>query len=248
VISTSRTDPPLVSVVVPAYNEEARLPGTLARIREAFDAVPAVAYELIVCDNNSTDPTASIAERAGCRVVSEPFNQISPARNTGAGAASGAWLLFIDADSWPSAALIGDMLPLLRCDSHIGCGSTLSIVDGPKWFKYTVESKNWSMRIFRWCPGAFILCRRDAFEEMGGFSTEHYIFEEIEFVKRLKALGRRRRQEFVSLHRHPFSTSGRKGSAYGFASWLRFALTLTLFQGRAVRDRRFAEKWYDGKR
>jgi glycosyltransferase involved in cell wall biosynthesis len=244
-IPTRHAEPPLVSVVVPAYNEEARLPGTLARIREAFEAVP---YELIVCDNNSIDATAAIAEGAGCRVVFEPFNQISRARNTGAGAASGAWLLFIDADSWLSAALVGDMLPLLRGDSYIGCGSTLRIVDGPKWFKYTVESKNWSMRMFRWCPGAFILCRRDAFEEMGGFSTEHYIFEEIEFVKRLKALGRRRHQKFVILHRHPFSTSGRKGSAYGFASWLRFALTLTLFQGRSVRDRRFAEKWYDGKR
>lgn len=99
--------------------------------------------------HKSTDATAAIANRAGCRVVFEPVNQISRARNSGAGAASGAWLLCIDAESWPSAALIADMLPLLRGDSYIGCGSTLRIVDGPKWFKFTLESKNWSMRIFR---------------------------------------------------------------------------------------------------
>jgi glycosyltransferase involved in cell wall biosynthesis len=233
-----------MSVVVPAFNEERRLPETLSRIREAFVPFPEVACEIIVCDNNSTDSTATIAERAGCKVVFEPVNQISRARNRGASAASGKWLLFIDADSWPSAELIGDVVPILGGTEHIGCGSTIRVVDGPRWFKFAWESKNWSMRTFKWCPGAFLLCRRDAFSMLGGFSTEHYIFEELDFVKRLKALGARRGQKFVILHRHPFSTSGRKGYAYSLGSWLKFALRLTLFHKRAVRDKRFAEKWY----
>ena len=236
---------PLVSVVVPAFNEEARLPDSLSRVRKAFEAFPGLAYELIVCDNNSTDSTTAVAESAGCIVAFEPINQISRARNRGASAASGRWLLFIDADSWPSAELIGDVIPLLTGSDYIGCGSTVRVVDGPRWFKVVLESKNWSMRTFKWCPGAFILCRLDAFSEIGGFSEEHYLFEELDFVKRLKALGARRGQKFAILSKHPFSTSGRKGTAYGLGSWLKFALRLTLFHRKAVRDKAFAEKWYE---
>lgn len=236
---------PIVSVVVPAFNEEERLPKSVSHIREAFAAFPDVTYELIVCDNYSTDSTAAVAESAGCKVVCEPINQISRARNRGASAACGRWLLFIDADSWPSVELIGDMIPILKGSEHIGCGSTVRVVDGPRWFKVVLESKNWSMRTFKWCLGAFILCRRDAFTEIGGFSREHYLFEELDFVRRLKALGARRGQKFVILHRHPFSTSGRKGTAYGLGSWLKFAIRLTLFHRTAVRDKAFAEKWYE---
>jgi glycosyltransferase involved in cell wall biosynthesis len=236
---------PLVSVVVPAFNEEERLPESLSRIRKAFEAFPDLTYELIVCDNNSTDSTAAVAESAGCKVVFESINQISRARNRGASAASGQWLLFIDADSWPSAELIGDMIPILKGSEHIGCGSTIRVADGPRWFKIVLESKNWSMRIFRWCPGAFILCRRDAFAEIGGFSDEYYLFEEVDFIKRLKALGARRGRKFVILHKHPFSASGRKGAAYSIGAWLKFALRLTFFHGKVVRDKAFAEKWYE---
>ena len=62
--------------------------------------------ELIVCDNNSTDRTAEIARNAGARVVFEPVNQIARARNRGAAAATGDWLIFVDADSHPSAGLV----------------------------------------------------------------------------------------------------------------------------------------------
>ena len=64
-------------------------------------------FELIVCDNNSTDRTAEIARAAGATVVFEPVNQIARARNSGAAAATGDWLIFVDADSHPSA----DCLP-----------------------------------------------------------------------------------------------------------------------------------------
>ena len=155
---------PIVSVVIPAFNEESRLPQCIRRIREACEASHGLAgaYEIIVCDSNSTDSTSAVAESCGCTVVFEPINQISRARNRGASVSSGQWLLFVDADSWPSPELIEDMMPLLSSSDYIGCGSTISVVDGPRWFKFTWESKNWSMRTFKWCPGAFILCRRDA--------------------------------------------------------------------------------------
>ena len=62
-----------------------------------------------MCDNNSKDRTAEIARAAGARVVFEPVNQIARARNAGAAAATGIWLVFVDADSHPSAALFDEV-------------------------------------------------------------------------------------------------------------------------------------------
>ena len=244
------TESPSLSVVIPAFNEEGRLGQSVQRIRDACEATPgiAAAYEIVVCDNNSTDATATVAEQAGCRVIFEPVNQIARARNRGASGASGKWLLFIDADSWPSQELMGDVARLLRDETCIGCGSTIRVVDGPRWFKYAWESKNWSMRTFKWCPGGFILCRRDAFHEIGGYSEEHYLFEEGDFVARLKRYGATQGQKFVILHEHPFSTSGRRGVGQGFWWWARFAVRLTLFHERSVRDREFAQEWYRPER
>jgi glycosyltransferase involved in cell wall biosynthesis len=102
-----------LSVIVPAFNEERLLPATLVNLKER---VPP--FELIVCDNNSTDRTAEIARAAGATVVFEPVNQISRARNRGGAAATGEWLLFVDADSLPGRELLRETLEAIasgRC-------------------------------------------------------------------------------------------------------------------------------------
>ena len=55
-----------LSIIVPAFNEEKLLPATLGAIRQAASAVEQVgwSWELIVCDNNSTDRTAAVAREA----------------------------------------------------------------------------------------------------------------------------------------------------------------------------------------
>src|SRR5881397_2729601 len=81
--------------------------------------------ELIVCDNNSTDRTAELARAAGATVVFESVNQIARARNTGAAAASGEWLLFIDADSRPSAELFAEAADQIQSGRCLAGGSTI---------------------------------------------------------------------------------------------------------------------------
>ncbi|MEK6246435.1 MAG: glycosyltransferase family A protein, partial [Pseudomonadota bacterium] len=86
------------------------LAATLESIQAAAQVFEgAGGWELIVCDNNSTDDTAGIARAAGARVVFEPHNQISRARNRGAAGAAGEWLVFVDADSSPSPGLFRDL-------------------------------------------------------------------------------------------------------------------------------------------
>ena len=121
-----------VSVVVPAYNEEKLLGESLGRIRAAMVPFERSGWsaELIVCDNNSTDRTAEIAAAAGARVVFEPINQISRARNTGAAAATGDWLVFVDADSHPSPELMSDVVRTLQRGEVLAGGATVAIDTG----------------------------------------------------------------------------------------------------------------------
>ncbi|MEZ4365763.1 MAG: glycosyltransferase family 2 protein [Kofleriaceae bacterium] len=94
---------PALSVVIPAYNEEARLGPTLAHVATWLDARPGD-WELIVADDGSTDGTAAVADRAAARWPS--IRRVSLPANRGKGAAvragvlasTGRRVLFCDAD------------------------------------------------------------------------------------------------------------------------------------------------------
>src|SRR5204863_4917548 len=97
----------VISLIIPAYNEEALLAGTLRALRAAADAA-GVPYEIIVVDDGSTDRTAAIARAEGARVVSVTLRNIGATRNAGARAATGQLLIFVDADTMvPRDALAG---------------------------------------------------------------------------------------------------------------------------------------------
>ena len=202
-----------ISVIIPAYNEADGLAATLDRLREAINGPVAQEHdwEIIVCDNNSADATADIAQAAGAQVVFEPINQISRARNTGAAAANGDWLFFLDADAYPQPALVEELLQLIQAGKHLGFGTTIEVVGGSWFNKLRMERLNLFFRLFKYCGGVFIACRREAFEQIGGFNQDLYAFEEFDFVSRLKNLGRRTGKRFGILHRYPIVTSGRKG-------------------------------------
>lgn len=72
-----------------------------------------------------------------------------------------------------------------------------------------MERLNPFMRLFSYTWGAFVLCRRDVFEEVGGFSEDLFALEEIEFVRRLKKAGKRKGLKFYML-KTPLITAGRK--------------------------------------
>ncbi len=102
-----------VSVVIPAFNEARLLGETLRHVQAALTVFTSRGWgvEIIVCDNNSTDATAEIARAAGATVVFEPENQIARARNSGAAAATGDWLIFVDAALEQN---LGDTNPLFK--------------------------------------------------------------------------------------------------------------------------------------
>ena len=233
--------PPVkISIVVPAFNEEKLLAQSLACIREAAAGLE---HELIVCDNNSTDRTAEIARQAGAKVVFEPVNQISRARNAGAAAAGGEWLVFIDADSFPDRALFADLAEAIGGGRCVGGGATVRFDDAGRFAIGAAAAWNAVSRAMRWAAGSFVFCRASAFRQLGGFSTQLYASEEIDFSRRLKRLGR-----LVILHRHPLPTSGRKLRLYSKREYLSLLAKIVLSGGRALRRREACFAWYDGRR
>src|SRR5207247_8247756 len=121
--------PVKISIIVPAFNEEKLIAETLRSIRAAGEGFPSPgwAVEVIVCDNNSTDRTGELARAAGATVVFEPLNQIARARNSGAAAASGDWLVFVDADSHPSAELFGEVADQIETGKCLAGGCTVKM-------------------------------------------------------------------------------------------------------------------------
>jgi hypothetical protein len=89
---------PVLSVVVPAHQAATLLPDTLGALAESD--FPRDRWELIVVDDASRDRTSQVAHSFADRVLSLPAPAGGPgrARNAGAAAARGEWLVFVDAD------------------------------------------------------------------------------------------------------------------------------------------------------
>ena len=235
-----------VSVVVPAFNEERLLAGSLAAIGQAMSVFEQ--SELIVCDNNSTDRTAEIARAAGATVVFEAVNQIARARTAGAARASGDWLVFVDADSYPTGELMQDARSAIESGRCIGGGATVAFdIDDPV-VRLWLALWNAVSRRARWAAGSFVFCEASAFRALGGFSEALYAGEEIDFSRRLKRLAKRRGLEVVILERHPLRTSERKARLYTKREHFAFLLKTLARGGRNLRDRDACHVWYDGRR
>jgi glycosyltransferase involved in cell wall biosynthesis len=238
-----------ISVVVPAFNEERLLGESLAQIKSAANAFAQRGwdFELIVCDNNSTDRTAEIARAAGATVVFEPINQIARARNSGAAAATGDWLVFVDADSHPNAELFAEVAGQISTGCCLAGGSTVRMDEKFLLSGFFTGIWNWSSRMGRLLAGSFIFVEAAAFRQIGGFNNELFAAEELDLSKRLKRLARETGREVVILHSHPLVTSARKMRLYTMGDHLKL-LVHVLFNRRALTRRESCTLWYDGRR
>lgn len=93
---------PLLSIIIPAFNEEKRLPSSLEKIQTFVEAQPYLT-EVIVVDNGSTDRTAEVVHvweqtLPTLRLIQERRRGKGLAVRTGMLAAKGAYRFFADAD------------------------------------------------------------------------------------------------------------------------------------------------------
>ena len=239
-----------LSVVIPAFNEEKLLGACIDSARAAFTAAGGDAwYEIIVCDNNSSDATAAVASARGAVTVFEPLNRISLARNRGAAAAAGNWLLFLDADSVLSAETLREALGLMRSGRCAGGGALIAFApEPPAWGRVLTGLVNLLCRLFSLAPGSFLFCRRDAFLAAGGFSPELYAAEELALSRALRRWGAARGLGFTVITGPRHFSSGRKFRLYTFCELMRAAFRFLRHPFRGVKDASRLGIFYDGRR
>ncbi|MCI0476573.1 MAG: glycosyltransferase family 2 protein, partial [Anaerolineales bacterium] len=118
---------PLVSVVIPAYNEERRLPQTLARVH-AYFANQSYASEILVVDDGSSDGTTRVVEAMtreypDIRLIKNDHRGKGFTVRTGMLAARGHIVLFSDADLSTPIEEIEKLLPWFERGYDIVIGS-----------------------------------------------------------------------------------------------------------------------------
>ena len=239
-----------ISIVVPAFNEEKILGETLSCIKVASAAFTQAGWEseLIVCDNNSNDRTAEIARAAGATVVFEPVNQISRARNSGAAAATGDWLVFVDADSHPDMELFADMAKEIQSGTCLAGGATIC------WDKQNILTAlmmpilNVGFRCRRFLHEPFMFIESAMFRKLGGFSLETFCGEDWELGQRLQKLAKATGRRFVILHRHPILTSARRLKEHSPLAPFKMLYYIFFMPRHIKNSREKAGRWYDGRR
>jgi len=229
----------MLSIVIPAHNEEQLLPGTLAALRDALATVD-VEHEIIVSCDSCTDRTPQIARDAGARTVEVQVRQIAGARNAGARAAHGDILLFVDADTHARPNPLRQALAAI--DAGAVGGGALIEFEGeiPWWSRIMLPPIMFLFRTFRYCGGCFLFCRRDAFEAVGGFDETYFASEEIHLARALKGHGR-----FVIVP-DLVVTSGRKLRTFTGYDILRMLLR-AITRPSIVRQRDKMDMWYGPK-
>ena len=239
-----------ISVVIPAFNEEKLLGFTLQAVQSALPTFIRRGWqtEVIVCNNNSTDHTEQIAAAFGATVVFEEVNQIARARNRGAAAATGDWLIFVDADSKPSPKLFNAVAEEIIAGRCVAGGSTVKLEGNHPWANFLVGLWNLASRALNWCAGSFIFCETIAFRSVRGFSQELFATEEIDLSKKLKSFARVNGRRIVILHSAPLLTSARKLHLYSPREFLAFFFLVARSGDKTFMNREACHTWYDGRR
>jgi chlorobactene glucosyltransferase len=195
---------PLVSVIIPARNEEDDLGGCL----DGFLAQTYPSFELIVVDGGSSDQTREVARARGARVdlIEEPpLPDQWVGKNwacwTGAQKARGEYLLFADADVRPSPAAVWTAVEWAERDRAdlVTFGSQIQMVGIWEnivlpFYVQMVLTYFRSPRVNRatsrtaMANGQFMMVRRDAYRDTGGHEAIHdRVLEDVALAQRFRA-------------------------------------------------------------
>jgi glycosyltransferase involved in cell wall biosynthesis len=181
----------MISFIVPAHNEQAYLGRTLQAIQESACAVGRP-FEIIVVDDASTDGTAEIARQHPACVVSVNHRQIAATRNSGARAAHGEQLFFVDADTIINFRAVASAVRAME-NGAVG-GGVMTWVDKnesvPLYGRLLLTLLFFGPKLVGFTGGAFMFCTRAAFHATGGFNERLYWAEEAGFALALKRQGR----------------------------------------------------------
>lgn len=188
-MTAARGDPE-IAVVIPHYNDTARL----ARCLDALMPQAGESTEVVVVDNGSTEDVAAVVSRhPGARLIREPRKGAGPARNSGVAGTTAPRLFFIDADCVPAPDWIAAGRAALEGREIVGGAvGTFDETPGPRSgaeafeavfafnFKRYIEVEGFT-------GAGNMLAWRRVFEAVGGFRDT--VSEDVEWSRRATAAG-----------------------------------------------------------
>lgn len=188
----------MVSVVIPAYNEE-------ELIGKCLDSLVAQKtteqFEVVLVDNNSTDNTSKIAEgyqgKLNLRIILEKEKGRGIARFVGFQQARGDIILSTDADTVVPPDWIEKVIHHLKSSQAVAVAGPCKIADC-NWFTNLVFNfiQPASMRIhklfrgFYWMSGFNFGVYKDIYDKSGGFNRGLNVQEDVEIAVKVKKLGK----------------------------------------------------------
>ena len=241
----------LISVVIPAHNEEEYLPSCLEAVKRAAaatlpDGEPA-GVEIVVVANRCTDRTAEIAESFGAVVVQNDARCIAQVRNAGVRASHGGIVVTVDADSVMSEDALREVAEMLESSRFIGGGTPVRFSRMSFGIFCSALYVAWNLipvmlRNRAALSGGMFWFRREDFDRIGGFDETLVSLEDMDFAVRLHKLGLNVGKKFGTLKKSHIVTSSRKFDTFGDWYLIRNRkLTKRIFTGR---DREAADTFY----
>jgi glycosyltransferase involved in cell wall biosynthesis len=185
----------MMSVVIPAYNEQKYINRCLQSLKEQDYSGK---YEIIVVDNGSSDNTQKIARSMGVRVISCPKKGVSYARQAGAEAARGLIIIQADADTiYPQWWLRRIKRQFDTHPKAVAVAGTFIYRNPPWWaaFEYFLR------RVFGFLSavlfgrpliisGANFAFYKKSLEEIGGYKQDAYSSDQLDISARLSKKGK----------------------------------------------------------
>lgn len=231
----------MLSIIVPAYNEEALLGRTLSALQQA-GAELNESFEIVVADDGSTDGTADIARAHGATIISVTHRQIAATRNSGARTARGETLLFVDADTQVTGTAVKAAVEAMR-QGAVGGGCAFRFDGRVPLFGRLLQFL--ALPIYRClglASGCFVFARREAFEKVGGFDETLFAGEEAAFSRAMQRQGK-----FVILREYVV-TSGRKLRAHSTTEILGILFRFARSGSTSLKRREGLDIWYGERR
>lgn len=156
----------MLQIVIPAYNEERRLPGTLRALRDHVLAQPDLTgrVEVVVVDNASTDATAAVASAAHSsalpvRVVACPTPGKGAAVRAGVAATTAPVVAYLDADGATRLDALTTGVALVRAGVDVAVGSRAA--PGAETTARHSPVRAWGAALYRRCTARVVPGIRD---------------------------------------------------------------------------------------
>lgn len=236
---------PLISVVIPAVNEEQRLPRLLKAFERGKEAQ--IPFEVIVSDGGSTDTTRDIARQFGCTVVEANAGEkqtIAGGRNAGAVVAQGPIIVFINADTMPEniERLLFGVKEWFESSPSVAIAGPVNVDPSKTMWKDIVFHSffNTYVRVlngigFAMGRGECQVVRRDIFERIGGYNATLAAGEDFDLYKRMRKYGRIGFRDAIAVYESP-RRFRQKGYLRVFALWTLNGLSVLVRNKSASRE------------